>query len=275
MEHQITKAKPFLRWAGGKKWFIKYLETFLPTKINNYHETFLGSAATFFNLKPGFYKSAYLSDLNEDLINAYIQLRDNYDQLIEVLKSFKNSEDFFYKIREMHLEKDKVFRGARLIFLNKTGFNGIYRVNSMGRFNVPYGFRKKVDFVDEYNMKAVSDKLKGVNISTLDFEKALAKVKKTDLVFIDPPYTVAHENNGFIEYNQKLFSLDDQIRLAKCVKELRDRGAFFILTNAKHKKILEIYQDLGQPYILDRHSHIGGIGAVRKEVKEYIYTNCM
>ncbi len=270
----IDKAKPFLRWAGGKKWFIKHLQQFCPTRINNYHEIFLGSAAAFFALDDKYYKEAYLSDLNGDLINAFLQLKDKPTEVISVLKSFKNSEDFYYSIRENESESDDVFRAARMIYLNKVGYNGIYRVNSKGKFNVPYGHRIKVDIVDENNLLLVSNKLSKAIIKPIDFEEAIKKVKKGDLVFIDPPYTVAHENNGFIEYNQKLFSLDDQKRLAKCIQKIQNKGAFYILTNAKHKTILDIYTELDKPKIFIRHSHIGGNGAVRENVKEYIFTNC-
>lgn len=273
--NQELIARPFLRWAGGKKWFIKHLKDFLPRQINNYYEPFLGSASTFFSLPNDYYKSAFLSDLNEDLINAYLQIRDSLDSLLGLLKSFENTENFYYKIREKHFEIDPVFRAARMIYLNKVGYNGIYRVNSEGKFNVPYGHRKNVDFIDEENLKAVSSKLQKVKLVPRDFDKAMKTVKANDLVFIDPPYTVAHENNGFIEYNKKLFSLDDQIRLSNSIKAIIDAGAYYILTNAKHERILEIYSHLGKPKVLIRHSHIGGVGAVREDVKEYVFTNCI
>jgi DNA adenine methylase len=271
---EILLPKPFLRWAGGKKWFSKHLSDYLPERIKNYHEIFLGSASVFFSLPDNYYKEAYLSDSNEDLINAYVVIRDSYDKLIDTLKSFRNSEKFFYQIREKHYESDPIFRAARMIFLNKVGYNGIYRVNSLGKFNVPYGHRKNVDFVDQENLRIVSKKLKKITLNACDFEEACKRVKEGDLVFLDPPYTVAHEENGFIEYNQKLFSLNDQIRLASTLTKISDAGAYYILTNAKHKKIIEIYSSLEKPNILVRHSHIGGNGAKRENVKEYIFSNC-
>jgi len=266
-------AKPFLRWAGGKKWFVKNISDYLPETINNYREPFLGSAAVFFSLPQSFYNTAFLSDSNEDLINAYIQIRDNCSAVVDLLRTFKNKESYYYKIRDVHFSSDPIFRAARLIYLNKTGYNGIYRVNSEGKFNVPYGHREKVDFVDSENLVLVSELLANAVIQVADFSDALKNVEPNDLCFIDPPYTVAHENNGFIEYNKKLFSLEDQISLAATIQNIVEQDAYYILTNAKHQKILEIYRDLGRPKILKRSSNIGGIGAVREEVKEYLFTN--
>jgi len=267
------KAKPFLRWAGGKKWFAKHLPQFIPRKFNNFHEIFLGSASTYFNIPDHFYSQAYLSDINDDLINTFTQVKEKSPDVIKILKGFKNEEDYYYKIRNLHEHSDPIFRAARFIYLNKTSYNGIYRVNSTGKFNVPYGYRRNVDFIDEKNLFAVSSKLKNAHLSVSDFDNALDSVKKDDFVFIDPPYTVAHENNGFIEYNKNLFSLDDQIRLSKAIERLVSKGAFYLLTNAKHSKILEIYSNLDKPKILKRHSNIGGNGAKREVINEYIFTN--
>lgn len=271
--HQLVP-KPFLRWAGGKKWFSKHLQNLLPSKVVNYHEIFLGSGSVFFNLPNDYYTSARLSDTNRDLINAFQQVKSNCAEVISILKSFQNTEKFYYSLRDKYDEKSKAFNAARLIFLNKTGFNGIYRVNSDGRFNVPYGFRKSVDFVDEQNLIQVRKRLKNVTLKTLDFEHALENIQDGDLVFIDPPYTVAHENNGFIAYNQKLFSIDDQVRLAKATEKIHEKGAYFILTNAAHKSIKSIYENCGLRIEVTRMSLIGGSGAKRELITEYIFTNC-
>jgi DNA adenine methylase len=274
VKEDIAAARPFLRWAGGKKWLVKQLTNYLPKGINNYYEPFMGSASTFFSLPENYCKKAYLSDTNRDLVNTYCQIRDNIENVVSILKTFRNDENSYYQIRAMHDNKNQAFKAARFIYLNKTGFNGIYRVNSQGLYNVPYGKRKNVDFVDEENLRLVNHKLAKALIATMDFEKRLKNVGPGDLVFIDPPYTVAHENNGFIEYNKKLFSLDDQIRLAATAQRINDVGAYYILTNAKHDKVKEIYRGLGSPLILERASTIGGVGAVREQIKEYLFTNC-
>lgn len=268
------KPKPFLRWAGGKRWFTKYLQELNEIEINNYFEPFLGGGSVFFNLEN--FENAFLSDLNAELIETYEVLRDNPNQIIEFLKQLQNNKDDYYRIRSIKFKSD-IQRAAQFIFLNQTSFNGIYRVNRKGEFNVPFGNRNKKDIVEEKNLLLVSNKLKGVTFACGDFENSIESINNRDLVFLDPPYTVAHENNGFIQYNQKIFSLDDQYRLAQFVEQIDKKGAFYILTNAKHDAILEIYKNLGTPITLKRSSTIGGVGAKRgKEgFNEYIFSNCI
>jgi DNA adenine methylase len=143
----------------------------------------------------------------------------------------------------------------------------------MGKYNVPYGFRKTIDFIQEDTLRLASQKLQGANINQLEFTRAFDNVQENDLVFLDPPYTVAHSNNGFIRYNQKLFSLDDQYALADKLRELNRIGAKFILTNAYHKKIKEIFHDTGNFHKLKRKSLIGGKGAKRECINEYLIRN--
>lgn len=270
IELNVT-AKPFLRWAGGKRWLIKHIGSINSQKINNYYEPFLGGGSVFFNLTN--FKNANLSDLNSDLIDTYTSLKTNVELVIKKLRTFKNTEDFYYKIRETSFE-NIYENAAKFIYLNKTSFNGIYRVNHNGKFNVPYGFRNKnIDIVDAINLIRVSKKLQNAIIKCQDFEQTLSSVKKGDLVFLDPPYTVAHENNGFIQYNQKIFSIDDQKRLSAFVEMIKKKNAFYILTNAKHKAILEIYKNIDKPIVLTRSSTVGGIGARREDFNEYIFTN--
>jgi DNA adenine methylase len=201
-----------------------------------------------------------------------MQIRNNADEVISQLKKFKNTERDYYKIREKKYT-DKYQKAAQFIYLNMTSFNGIYRVNRNGKYNVPYGNRKTIDFVQEDTIRAASAKLQNVTLKSQDFDKSLKKVNKGDFVFIDPPYTVAHEKNGFIAYNQKLFSLEDQYRLAESLKTLNKIGAYFLVTNAFHEAIKEIYQGVGSFLHLQRKSLIGGKGAVRNNIKEYIIKN--
>jgi DNA adenine methylase len=273
IENDFVKTQPFLRWAGGKKWLLKYLPKYLPEKINNYYEPFLGGGSIYFNLNDKLNR-AYLSDVNEELINTYIAIRDDVESVIKELKRYKNTKDFYYKIRALRF--DELSRSAaRFIYLNKTSFNGIYRVNKNGIYNVPYGNRVNADFVNEEGLRCASTSLKNATLLCRDFEITCRKAKEGDLVFIDPPYTVAHENNGFISYNQKLFTLQDQVRLAEAVQRLGDRGVFYILTNAKHQTIRDIYNKIGKPIEIQRSSNIGGREAFRGLISEYLYTNSL
>jgi DNA adenine methylase len=262
--------EPFLRWAGGKTWLRKEILDFVPKAYNGYHEPFVGGGSIFFTLEHN--KGCYLSDLNPELIDTYKQVRDNVEKIITYLKKFKNTEIDYYKIRGSKFQ-DPAKRAARFIYLNMTSFNGIYRVNRQGVYNVPYGRRYTIDFVQEGILRLSSQKLQNTEVECLDFETALAKVKKNDFVFIDPPYTVAHSNNNFIGYNQKLFSLEDQYRLAKVLGSLETIGAKFVLTNAYHKTIKEIYSGIGKFIVLKRMSLIGGTGATRGYIKEYLVKN--
>lgn len=263
-------AKPFLRWAGGKRWLIPYIQKIIPDKIERYFEPFLGGGSIFFSQEK--IVDAYLSDLNERLIETYIDVRDNVEKIIEKLKEFENTEVFYYKIRTQKF-RNHISKAAQFIYLNKTSFNGIYRVNKNGDYNVPYGFRKNLDFIDEDVLRKASQKLRGSIIKSQDFGMALRNIKQNDLVFIDPPYTVAHENNGFILYNQKLFSFNDQKRIANWLNKINEIGAYFIVSNASHKSIAEIYSKHGKIKTLKRMSLIGGKGATRNLVSEYIITN--
>ncbi|MEW4924640.1 Dam family site-specific DNA-(adenine-N6)-methyltransferase [Algibacter sp. 2305UL17-15] len=271
--NQIIKdAKPFLRWAGGKKWLLKDIEKFLPkTGFNNYHEPFLGGGAVFFYLKP--YGVSYLNDLNEELIDTYSCIKEDVEAVIEDLKVFKNNKDFYYDIRSKKLRKDSK-KAARFIFLNQTSFNGIYRVNLKGEYNVPFGFRKK-DFFEPENLRVVSNALNNTVFTKGDFNNTLKNIEKGDLVFLDPPYTITHNNNGFFKYNQKLFSLENQYELSEMIDKIKSIDAYYILTNAAHKKVKEIFNKEDKILKLKRASLIGGTNAKRGKYSEYIFTNCI
>lgn len=262
--------KPCLRWAGGKTWLIKYLAELLPVNgFNNYHEPFLGGASIFLSIQPN--GVSYLSDLNHELIDTYIAIRDYPSEIIKVLSKYQNTESFYYKIRS-YKPQNQINKAARFIYLNQTSFNGIYRVNTKGEYNVPYGYRNK-DFLDEKSLLAVSSSLKGVIMQSGDFDIVKNNLQENDLVFLDPPYTVSHNNNGFIKYNQKIFSLDDQVRLNNLIQFIRDSGAYYILTNAAHKKIEEIFDSGDKRIKLNRASTIGGTNAKRGITTEYLFTN--
>lgn len=260
----------FLRWAGGKTWLIPFFRE-LTSELNykNYYEPFLGGAAVFLSITPP--KHVYLSDLNKELIETYIAVRDHPEEVIKCLQKFENSEEDYYRIRSS-CPKSPIEKAARFIFLNHTSYNGLYRVNKNGEYNVPYGFSTGKGY-DVDKIRTNSELLKKAKISCEDFAERKYRIKEYDLVFLDPPYTVSHNKNGFIEYNQKLFSLSDQYRLREFIDFISNKGAYYILTNAAHETILKIF-DRGDYIIeMDRNSLIGGKNAKRQKVSEYIFTN--
>lgn len=274
MESNLTeiavKHKPFLRWAGGKNWLLKDLYKFIPTNgFNNYIEPFLGGGSVFFHLQPD---KAFLSDLNSELTDTYYALKEYVEEIILELGSYKNTEEFYYKMRDT-LPRTDIKRAARFIFLNQTSFNGIYRENLSGKYNVPYGHRTK-NFLDEEILRKASKSLSNATINSRDFEQSINDINEGDLVFIDPPYTVTHNDNGFIKYNSKLFDLEAQYRLSAFVDQIKDRNAFYILTNAAHKDVKAIFtKDGDQIHTVSRASLIGGKKATRGQYKEFIFTN--
>lgn len=266
-----TSCKPFLRWAGGKKWLIPFFsELIKKVEINHYHEPFLGGGSIFFalNLK----KKSYLSDINSELIQTYIQVRDNPNEVIQRLSRFENTKDAYYAARE---EKpfSQVDIAARFIFLNQTSFNGLYRVNRNGEYNVPYGFRKTVDISSSRILDA-SKKLKKANIKTGSFDVNKYIIQENDLFFLDPPYAVSTDQDSFIGYNAELFSIEKQRELKSFVDHIADKGAYYVLSNAYHKTIKDLFNtENTKCYELSRNSLIGGKEAKRGVVSEYLFTN--
>lgn len=263
---------PFLRWAGGKKWLIKSLDKLLPSEgYNSYHEPFLGGASIFFYLQP--IGNVYLADKNEELIETYIQIRDNVETVMRHLRRFKNTKEDYYLVRDKMVFKSAASRAARFIYLNQTSFNGIYRVNLSGAYNVPYGYRDK-EFFNKDKLRKASEQLNNIEFSSGDFAESIDKVKEGDLVFLDPPYTITHNNNGFFKYNKDLFTKEDQVRLANHIDEIKSKGAFYILTNAAHDEVKKIFSN-GDPIIeISRASNVGGKCAKRGVYQEIIVTNC-
>lgn len=264
------KPSPFLRWAGGKSWLVKFWDEITQNcNFNNYIEPFLGGGSIFFSIS-GEHR-AFLSDINGELINSYKIVKEFPEKLMEILYTYKNNEKFYYKIRDS-FPKTEIERAAVFIFLNHTSYNGLYRVNKSGRYNVPYGNRKSVMFSENKFFKA-SNALRNTILEEKDFMNSLQYINEGDLVFLDPPYTVSHNNNGFIEYNKNLFSLEDQYRLSYFIDQVKIKNAYYILTNAAHSTIKEIFDKNDTIYELKRNSMIGGKNSSRGIVSEYVFTN--
>ena len=223
----------------------------------------------FFHISP---ENAIISDVNEELILAYQVLQQEPDKLIQRLQSYKNTKEFYYDMRAKKMRSD-IGRASRFIYLNRTSFNGIYRVNLKGEYNVPYGYLKRYN-LDIDNLYSASASLKKAKIICQDFEDAIDEVKTNDLMFLDPPYTVTHNNNGFIKYNAKLFNEDAQRRLSNFIHKINEIGAFYIVTNAAHDWVYdEFKRDENEIYLLSRASLVGGKNAKRGHYGEYLITN--
>lgn len=257
---------PFLKWPGGKRKLLKHILGILPKSFGAYYEPFLGGAALFFALKPD---KSYLSDNNSELINCYIQIRNNPEKVILLLNDFQNTKDFYYKIRN-NISTDKIFRAARLIYLTTLSFNGIYRTNLKGKFNVPYGYKLHLDPCDPSKLREASAALSSAELNCQDFGNSLRNAKEGDLIYFDPPYTVAQGNNGFVKYNEVIFSWVDQLRLAKIANTLAHRGCSVFISNAYHSSICNLYKNF-EMLIIERASVIAASKTYRRQIKEVIF----
>lgn len=262
-----NKIIPFLKWAGGKRWLTEKMLDYVPKSFNNYIEPFLGSGAIFFSLLP---KTAILSDVNQSLILTYNAIKDDPEAVYERLREHasKHTPDYYYTIRS-HEYTDIFDLAARFVYLNRTCFNGIYRVNLKGQFNVPIGSKDKV-LLESDNFLSIAQALKNVEIINSDFEIVLNLAKDGDLVYVDPPYTVKHNNNGFVKYNEQMFTWEDQIRLSRAVRRASERGAKVILSNADHQSIRELYESFGNVNSLTRNSVIASDPSNRGKFSELL-----
>lgn len=227
------QAKPFVKWAGGKRQLVGEIRRHIPEEFGTYHEPFLGGGAVFFALPKG--TPARLSDLNLRLVRTYRGIRNDVDEVIKQLKSCRRERDFFEEMRRRDIDEadSDADVAAWFIFLNKTGFNGLYRVNSKNRFNVPFGAHKRsARFFDEDNLRACSDCLKSAEIEHRDFQKALEYVKKDDVIYFDPPYVPLSTTANFTSYTAERFSEQDQVRLRDAAVDLKNLGAHVILSNS-------------------------------------------
>jgi len=244
----LVTPKPFVKWAGGKRQLIPILNQNLPESFGTYYEPFLGGGALLFHIltdKNG--QKCSISDLNSDLVLAYTTIRDRVDSLIASLKNHeknyqKDSASYYYSIRESN-PRSEIEKTSRLIFLNRTCFNGLYRVNSKGKFNVPLGKYSNPNIVNEENLYAVSSILQSsrISIKCRDFEAVLRDAKKGDLIYFDPPYQPTSATANFTSYTNKDFTYDDLTRLAELCLKLDSRGCNVLLSNSDSKEVADIF----------------------------------
>ena len=244
----VSEPKPFVKWVGGKRQLMQDLENNFPKQFTTYHEPFLGGGAVMFNLLTKKSQlSCNVSDFNSDLILAYVTIRDKLEKLIESLENHsknyhKNSTEYYYEVRKQE-PKQQIEKVSRLLFLNKTCFNGLYRVNKKGQFNVPLGRYTNPNIVNKENLTAVSKTLqsKKIKISCRDFEAVLGDAKKGDLVYFDPPYQPVSSTANFTSYTHRDFTEDDLERLAKLADKLHSKGCYVLLSNSNSKTVKDFF----------------------------------
>lgn len=242
-----TNTAPFVKWAGGKRQLLESLSLRMPEEYKDYYEPFVGGGALLFHQKPTW---AFINDINRELIHAYTEIRDHMDKLTVVLSSMDQvtcTKEFYYEMRERYNDKLKTKdydteMAALFIYLNKHCFNGLYRVNQKGQFNVPWNQKEQVRSVDVENIKNVSYYLKSVTITCQDFEKSLETAKKGDFIYFDSPYAPLNPTS-FDSYTKEGFTEEEHRRLSKVFRELSDRGCYCMLTNHNTELIQELYHD--------------------------------
>lgn len=279
---ELNQPKPFLKWVGGKRALVDEIIKRMPRDFNNYFEPFVGGGALFFELKKrGMLegKKSYLFDANAELVSTYNTVKNHPYELIELLKDFQNkhSKDFYYEIRSMDREGSftslpDTVRAARFIYLNKTCFNGLYRVNSKGFYNVPMGSYKNPTICDANLIYSTSKALQETEILNVDFAKVLDLAKKGDFVYFDPPYYPLTPTSSFTAYNQDVFLEDEQKRLFNTFEKLSQSNIHVILSNSDTELIKELYKEY-QIDLVDVPRFINSKSNGRGKIKEILVKN--
>ncbi len=273
-ENVKVKCKPFLKWAGGKSRLLPELIRRIPSNFECYYEPFLGGGALFYHLQP---KKSVLIDINDDLINCYKIVRDSVEDLIQDLLKHNYQKDYFYKIRNVdrfldYLNWTEIEKASRFIYLNKTSFNGLYRVNSKGEYNVPFGRYTNPKILDANNLRACSEVLKNVTLIGDSFLSIENKITSKDFVYFDPPYLPLNTTSNFTNYSKDSFDLSMQVALRDLCERLDSRGIRFMLSNSSTSLISELYHKFNIDFV-DASRSINSNGAKRGKIKEVLITN--
>lgn len=262
---------PFLKWPGGKRWLMSKYSCCFPKHFCHFYEPFLGGGAAFFYLNP---TSATLSDVNRELISLYQVMRDNPIELAQAMKEHqqKHSKEYYYQIRGAQYD-DLIQEASRFLYLNRMCYNGMYRVNRTGQFNVPIGTKTNCIY-DIQRFQEYAERLKNTEIINCDFEDVISRAGQGDLIFADPPYTVRHNQSCFIKYNETLFTWNDQERLLEALISAKKRGAVVIATNVNFESLKQLYIDSGFfVQVLERYSTISGKAEKRCKQEELIISS--
>ncbi|MDO5088559.1 MAG: DNA adenine methylase [Leptotrichiaceae bacterium] len=266
---------PILKWVGGKRQILSEIMPLINKKYSTYVEPFVGGGAVLFELQP---KKAIINDLNKELINVYMTVRDFPEELIEELKKHdeQNTEKYFYKLRALDRESDyetisNIEKAARIVYLNKTCYNGLYRVNSAGQFNTPYGKYKNPNIVNESAIRAISKYFREVNIEIRqgDYKEILKGLRKSSFVYLDPPYMPISSSSSFTGYTENGFSYEQQVILKQECDKLRKKGISFLQSNSDCSEIRELYKEYEIKSVKAKRS-INSIGNKRGEINEVL-----
>lgn len=282
-EYKKEMPRPFVKWVGGKRQLARQfrdMDLYPPDDFDvsraTYFEPFVGGGAMFFDLMP---QRSVLSDMNKELIITYNIIKDNIEDLIKRLKTHqkKNSKDYFLKIRSQDFEKlTNINIAARFIYLNRTCFNGMFRVNSKGQFNVPYGKYKNPLICDEDNLKKVSKSLKNIKILHQDYRKVLEKAKKGDFIYFDPPYYPVNKTSNFTSYTKEAFLEKEQEELRDTYLKLHKRGCYVMLSNSDTPFINKLYSGLSKKIKIKKvfaGRNINSKASGRGKIKEVVVIN--
>ncbi len=270
--------KPFTKWVGGKRQLLNEIENLLPPSFDTYYEPFVGGGALLFHLQP---KNAVINDMNTDLILSYKAIKNDLDNLVNELEYHKNqnSKEYYLDLRSYDRDEriyslSNTQKAARIMYMLRVCFNGMYRVNSKNQFNVPYGKYKNPKIVDERLLKNISEYLNDSNILILneDFEDVVKNCKSGDFVYFDPPYIPINETSSFTSYTNEGFSYDDQIRLRNVFSELSRKGVYCMLSNSYSPLTLELYKEFNIHEVKAKRN-INSVASKRGEISEVIITN--
>lgn len=276
MQNKNPLVQPVLKWAGGKRQLLSEISKYIPKSIKNYYEPFIGGGAVLFHLQP---KKAIINDFNNELINVYTVIRDNLEELLIDLQKHKNEEEYFYYTRALDRTPEfntlnNIQKASRILYLNKTCFNGLFRVNSNGEFNTPFGKYKNPNITNSITLRAVSNYLNENDIKFLngDFETALKGIRKGSFVYFDPPYHPISDSSNFTGYTLGGFNNEDQERLKKLCDTLTKKGVKFLLSNSASPFILDLYKDY-KIELVTATRNINSDGAKRGEINEVLVRN--
>lgn len=278
MSNYLTE--PFVKWVGGKRQLLPEITKYFPDleSISTYYEPFLGGGAVLLNVQP---EKAIVNDYNEELITAYKVIKNNVDELIEALKVHKNEEQYFYDLRAEDRHPDyeswsDVAVASRLIFLNKTCYNGLYRVNQQGYFNTPFGKYEDLDFINEDKLRKLNKYFNDADIKFLsgDYEKSIKYIRNTAFVYFDPPYAPLNKTSNFTGYTANGFNKDEQKRLRDVCVRLHKRGVKFLMSNSNSDLINDLYGGYGfHIKEVGANRSINSVGSKRGEVQELLIYN--